>query len=263
MADRACERAARIMHTAALKFAQNGLLVKRWRRSSCCAIASGGTTSRAHRESFGSSRKDSAGSRELGDHRGRTSHLLRGIVLTQVGARHADATAPLFSLVGRPTRESRRHSRASRRAFRHRHHARIEPGEFLGIVARGRVVIYCRNFRGSKVYLSSLSDGDCFGEFSFFTGDPRAATVEALDDVTYFEIERSDFDGVLDRFPKLTRAMLDFYKDRVAATLLAKSEVFGILRPTDRRWLLERLELERRSVGEVIVCEGDASDGFI
>lgn len=137
-----------------------------------------------------------------------------------------------------------------------------DPGEFLCIVARGRVLVYCKNYHGQKVYLSSLADGDCFGEFSFFTGEPRAATAEALEEVLYFEIKQRDFDLVLDRFPNLTNALLRFYKGRVVSTLLAKSEVFGGLRTKDRLWLLEQLELVHVNAGDVVLKEGEQSDGF-
>ena len=137
-----------------------------------------------------------------------------------------------------------------------------ESGDSLCILVRGRVLIYCRNFHGMKVYLSSLSDGDCFGEFSFFTGEPRTATVESLEDVLLFQIHQRDFDTILERFPNLTNALLRFYKSRVVNTLLAKSEVFGGLRPQERSWLLDRLHPQKRSAGETIIKEGEESDGF-
>ena len=137
-----------------------------------------------------------------------------------------------------------------------------DPGESLSIIARGRVLIYCRGFHGNKVYLSSLADGDCFGEFSFFTGEPRAATAEALEPTLLFEIAQSEFDTILDRFPKLTHVLLDFYKTRVVATILAKSEVFGFLDAKNRADLLARLQLKSFARGDVIIREGDASDGF-
>ena len=137
-----------------------------------------------------------------------------------------------------------------------------DPGDTLWIVARGRILIYCRNFHGDKVYLSSLSDGDCFGEFSFFTGEPRAATAEALEETLLFQIQQSEFDMILDRFPNLTNVLLKFYKSRVVATLLAKSEVFGVLSTKERGQLVERLQPERYASGELIIQEGDRSDGF-
>ncbi|MEM7675243.1 MAG: cyclic nucleotide-binding domain-containing protein, partial [Myxococcota bacterium] len=137
-----------------------------------------------------------------------------------------------------------------------------DPSDGLSIIARGRVLIYCRNFHGAKVYLSSLSDGDCFGEFSFFTNGPRTATVEALEDGLLFDIKQTHFDRIQARFPNLTYALVVFYKERVVKTLLAKSEVFGGLHARTRQWLLERLTLERKEAGETILREGDQSDGF-
>ena len=135
-------------------------------------------------------------------------------------------------------------------------------GHSLHIIARGRVLIYCRNFHGQKVYLSSLSDGDCFGEFSFFTGRPRAATVEALERTLVFEIRDRDLKTVHDRFPKLTHALFRFYKARVVATLLAKSEVFGGLAARERQELLDKFVVRQVPGHQVIVREGDRSEGF-
>jgi serine/threonine-protein kinase len=137
-----------------------------------------------------------------------------------------------------------------------------EPGNSLYIITKGRVLIYCRNFQGQKVYLQSLSDGDCIGEFSFFTGGRRAATVESLDEVLLFEIDQEDFDTVIERFPSLTQALLQFYKERVVATLLAKSELFGVLPPKVRASLVERFRLEPYDRGAVVIREGEASDSF-
>ncbi|MBI2378422.1 MAG: cyclic nucleotide-binding domain-containing protein [Deltaproteobacteria bacterium] len=130
------------------------------------------------------------------------------------------------------------------------------------IVARGRMVIYCKNFDGEKVYLTSISDGDCVGEFSFFTGELRAATVETLEECLLFEIDPADFDRIMSGFPNLTSVLLRFYKERVVTTLLAKSEVFGVLPPRSRAALLDRFQLERRGANEVVIEEGEISDGF-
>lgn len=132
----------------------------------------------------------------------------------------------------------------------------------LYFIACGRVLTYRRNFDGRKVYLSSLSDGDCFGEFSFFTGEPRAATVETLEKTVLFEIRKLDFETILDRAPGSTDPLLRFYKSRVVATLLVKSAVFGGLGPRERQELADKLTLDRVPAQRVILREGDDSDGF-
>lgn len=136
-----------------------------------------------------------------------------------------------------------------------------DPGDWLGVIARGRVVVYCES-QGTKIYLSSLSDGDCVGEFSFFSGASRAATVEALEPVLYLAIDRADFDRLSARFPGFTKALASFYRRRVVANMLAKSEVFGVLRPRDRAALVETLIVESFKPGAVIVSEGEQSDSF-
>ncbi len=137
-----------------------------------------------------------------------------------------------------------------------------DPGDCFHIIGRGRILIYCNNFFGSKTYLSSLSDGDCFGEFSFFTGAERTATAEALEDTELFTIHQKDFDRIISKFPGLTQALLRFYKSRVVATLLAKSEIFGGLKTHQRQSLVDKLSLEKFAPGELIIQEGDRSDGF-
>ena len=133
-----------------------------------------------------------------------------------------------------------------------------ELGTRLYAIARGRVLIHCTGFRGIRIYLSSLSDGDGFGELSFFTDEPRAATVEALDTVELLSVERSRLHAVQARFPRLTRAMHRFHRSRRTSTLLAKTEVFASLRTADRMWLAERLVSIRKAAGELILREGES-----
>lgn len=260
------EDGIRALRVAAMKFAQNGLLVQAlaiyvelleltqratqtFREISALGPLAG-RPSRAVLELVGPLPTDAHG------------RLLESLVLGSQPSRVAEMlTAPLFSFLS-PDELARFAGLLKLR--------RVAPatsivdegqrGQSLYVIARGRVIIYCQNFQGERVYLSSLADGDCFGEFSFFTGEPRAATVEAADYVTLFEIAQQDFDRVIDEFPGLTRALLRLYKERVIATLLAKSEVFGVLTPRSRAALLERLEPVKWAHGELIIEEG-ARDG--
>ncbi len=262
------EEAVRALRVAALKFAQNGLLVQavalyvqlleitagdaNITREIAALPGLVGKKSRILSELVGQVGRD------------RVGRVLADVVMGSEPSPMAGAMgSPLFSFLS---------GEELMRFVRLLKLRRIAPGapvveegqhgQSMYIVARGRVLIYCKNFQGERVYLTSLSDGDCFGEFSFFTGDPRAATVEAVDELWVFEISQGDFDKVIDEFPSLTRALLQFYKERVVATLLAKSEVFGVLPPRVRASLVERLKLETFQKNDVIIHEQDASDGF-
>jgi serine/threonine protein kinase/CRP-like cAMP-binding protein len=260
--------AERVYRAAATKFAQNGLLVQAvalfvqirdirgWNADLALALE-------GIRALPGASNADAMKRLQpLGNDE--VAELISQIVISQGPSRHASMlVSPLFSFLDSAEFANLVSLLELKRVGPGAVIMREgDPGECLSIIARGRVLIYCKNFHGNKVYLSSLSDGDCVGEFSFFTGEPRAATVEALEEVLLFEIQHRDFDTILDRFPNLTNALLRFYKSRVVATLLAKSEVFGVLRTKDREWLLERLKLEHHPRGKVIIHEGDKSDGF-
>ncbi|MFO0723729.1 MAG: serine/threonine-protein kinase [Myxococcota bacterium] len=262
------EEAVRALRVAALKFAQNGLLVQsialyvqlleitsgdpNITREIAALPGLAGKKSKILAELVGSVGRD------------RVGRVLTDVVSASEPSPMAGAMAtPLFSFLnGEELMRFARLLKLRRVAPGVAIVEEGQQGQSMYIVARGRVLIYCKNFQGERVYLTSLSDGDCFGEFSFFTGEPRAATVEALEEVWVFEISQGDFDKVIDEFPSLTRALLQFYKERVVATLLAKSEVFGVLPPRVRASLVERLKLETFQKNEVIIREQDASDGF-
>jgi serine/threonine protein kinase/CRP-like cAMP-binding protein len=260
--------AERVFRTAAMKFAQNGLLVQAvalfvqirdlrgWNVELALQLEGVRTLPGAGNQDVRAKLGD-IGDDEIGE-------MLEQVVIAQGPSQSASLlVSPLFSYLDSAELANLVSLLDLKRAAPGAVIMREgDPGECLSIIARGRVLIYCKNFHGNKVYLSSLSDGDCVGEFSFFTGEPRAATVEALEEVLLFEIQHRDFDTILDRFPNLTNALLRFYKSRVVATLLAKSEVFGVLRTREREWLLERLHLEQHPRGALIIREGEKSEGF-
>lgn len=260
--------ALRVWRAAAIKFAQNGLLVQaaslyvKIREVSGWSDALGAEISRlqgfagkANAEIL--NRLGNLGDDAIGQLLGRVFSAAEPSGMAMV------LTSPVFSLLG-PDELARLLAilRLKRVAPGTQIIEEGEPGQSLYIIARGRVVIYCRNFQGNKVYLSSLSDGDCVGEFSFFTRERRAATVETLDEVLLFEIGHHDFDRIVGEFPNLTGALLQFYKERIVATLLAKSELFGVLAAKVRDALAARLSVEAFERDAVIITEGDTSDGF-
>ena len=135
-------------------------------------------------------------------------------------------------------------------------------GTSFYLIGRGRVVVSTKNFQGRKVYITSLSDGDCFGEQSYFTGEPRNATVETLGDAVVLEVSTRVLNRVSDEFPTVREALHRFYKERIAESLLAKSPLFGHLHIRARRELAERFTFESHAEEAVIIREGDHSDAM-
>ncbi|MBI4822152.1 MAG: cyclic nucleotide-binding domain-containing protein [Deltaproteobacteria bacterium] len=137
-----------------------------------------------------------------------------------------------------------------------------DPGHAFYWIGRGRVVISGHNFEGKRVYLTSLTDGDCFGEQGFFTGEPRNATVEATEPVILVEVEKSALDDLALELPGLRAGLLEFYKERLAESLLARSPLFGHIPVRARRSLAEKFSFTIADTNEVILHQGEESTCF-
>ena len=67
-----------------------------------------------------------------------------------------------------------------------------DPGDALYIIVEGTVEIHT----GGRM-VARMTAGDFFGEISLFDGEPRSATVVAVDDVVLLRLKSSDFETLL------------------------------------------------------------------
>lgn len=84
-----------------------------------------------------------------------------------------------------------------------------EPGSTLYIVKSGRLCVEAQSENGKKIPLAELQAGDFFGEFSLVTGDPRSATVTALEDSVLLSIGKPEMQALIDANPKLSGYISD------------------------------------------------------
>lgn len=75
-------------------------------------------------------------------------------------------------------------------------------GDSICIVAAGALDVY----RDAKV-VRHLATGDYFGEISLIDGEPRGATVVAVEDVVLLELSTADFDSIL-AIPYVARTVM-------------------------------------------------------
>jgi small-conductance mechanosensitive channel/CRP-like cAMP-binding protein len=73
-------------------------------------------------------------------------------------------------------------------------------GSSMFVVLRGSVVV---TIEPSGQQVATIGGGGFFGEMSMLTGDPRTATVRAVDDVQVLEIEAADMRGLAQATPGL------------------------------------------------------------
>lgn len=92
-------------------------------------------------------------------------------------------------------------------------------GDQLYLIRHGEVRVTATSSRKEEVFIASLCANDVFGEFSFLTGKPRAASVVAVSDAELLTVSRSALEPVLSRHPEVLRAMKKVYFERMADNL--------------------------------------------
>jgi small-conductance mechanosensitive channel len=91
---------------------------------------------------------------------------------------------------------------------------RGEEGSSMFLILDGGVEVIGKTAEGPRVVLAKLGVGDCFGEMSLLTGEPRNATVRAAGDVMTMEIRKEDLLPLIAGNPELA--------DRLAAVIEAR-----------------------------------------
>src|SRR6266496_6742562 len=109
------------------------------------------------------------------------------------------------------------------------------PGDSMFVLLRGAANVFVSK-NGSTVQVATLGAGDCFGEMSLLTGEPRSATVRADGDCYVMEIGKPVMAEVLSGAPGCMEQLSQLLAQR-------KMETDGILkeaRSTDYHALTER-----------------------
>ena len=76
------------------------------------------------------------------------------------------------------------------------------------IIAKGQVKVFITGIEGREAILALLNEGEFFGEMSLLDGDPRSASVKAVEDSELVMIRREDFLQELKILPELSMALL-------------------------------------------------------
>jgi CRP-like cAMP-binding protein len=100
-----------------------------------------------------------------------------------------------------------------------------QEGDSLYIIEKGTVQIYIKD-PGSdeKIILSKLTQGDYFGEMALITGEPRSATVEALEDISLYRLDKKGFDKLLKENPTISLALSHMLSQRLKNSNIKRLE---------------------------------------
>jgi len=98
-----------------------------------------------------------------------------------------------------------------------------EQGDTFYLVARGEVAVRVQ-VEGGEKEVAKLGRGAFFGEMSLLTGDPRTATVVAVDDAALLAVDRDAFERVFAKDPSMAQELAAVIARRRMALESARAE---------------------------------------
>ncbi|HYH97842.1 MAG TPA: cyclic nucleotide-binding domain-containing protein [Hyalangium sp.] len=172
-------------------------------------------------------------------------------------------TIPLFSDLPREAfidlfeRCPLRHFAQRSRVFEQGSH-----GDAFYVICEGSVQVF-RHEGGHRKELATLSSGAFFGEMALLSGAPRMASVESVsDDTQLLEISAPVLAELSRQHPQLARALKKFCRERMLSNVMGTSALFEPFGRKDRRALVEKFRAREVMKNDVIVREGENTDGL-
>lgn len=101
-------------------------------------------------------------------------------------------------------------------------------GRSLYLVLTGKLTVKRHKKDGGTVQLGELGPGQFFGELSLLTGEPRAATVQAVTDAEFLKLDKSDFQEILSRNPTLAEKLAEVVAARQSTISGIKESAEGV-----------------------------------
>jgi predicted acylesterase/phospholipase RssA/CRP-like cAMP-binding protein len=139
--------------------------------------------------------------------------------------------------------------------------AQGDPADAFYIVTSGRLRVTVHSGPDLETN-SDLGTGDCIGEMSLLTGQPRTATITAVEDSQLLGLAKPVFDTLVQAHPNLLSGLASqllprFQRDQIN---IALTRLFGKLDEGLLRDLLGRMGWRRLDSGKTLFQQGEPGD---
>jgi len=137
-----------------------------------------------------------------------------------------------------------------------------ESGDELYLVLSGRLAVRVDHADGSTTAANELEAGDVVGEMALLTGQPRTATIVALQQTDLARLTRADFERAAAAHPDALSLFLQRLLPRLRRTQLIRvlTELFGALDAAAIADLEGHLQWTELRGGSTLFREGDSGD---
>jgi|GEM_PF-554155 len=99
-----------------------------------------------------------------------------------------------------------------------------EPGDSFYIIKSGRLTVTARNQQGEVFLTTEMIPGQYFGEMALLTGEPRSATIKALEDTELLVLEKDDLRTIIQDNPQAEEVISRVLAKRQLRTQKAQQE---------------------------------------
>ncbi len=135
-------------------------------------------------------------------------------------------------------------------------------GDSFFVICGGSVKVY-RNDGEVRRDIATLNEGAFFGEMALLSGAPRTASVEAAsEDTQLLEISAAILTELSHKYPTVAQALKKFCRQRLLTNVMSGSALFAPFSRTERRQLVEKFRARDVQKGDVLIKEGQRSDGM-
>jgi small-conductance mechanosensitive channel/CRP-like cAMP-binding protein len=89
-----------------------------------------------------------------------------------------------------------------------------EPGDAMYVILEGTAIVSIADGNQAEREVARLSRGEFFGEMALLTGEPRSASVTAVDDLTVVVVHKDSLQSMLHNRPGLAQEMAEIVEAR-------------------------------------------------
>ena len=137
-----------------------------------------------------------------------------------------------------------------------------EPGDSCIVISHGRALVYRKSAEGDDIELMQLSEGDLAGVFALMSAQTRQASLKAVTELEYFEIDRAAVDELMQTWPSVRAALHTFFRERLLLNVLASLPFFQRLDARERQDIMRRFHDRDYQPGDELFFEGGEHDGL-
>ncbi|MBI5066637.1 MAG: cyclic nucleotide-binding domain-containing protein [Deltaproteobacteria bacterium] len=140
--------------------------------------------------------------------------------------------------------------------------AQGDPGSSFYALSSGRVRVERTGPEGKVMPLAELLPGSFFGEMALLSGEPRAASVVAVEPCEVLEIRAEVLLELAREEPQVVESLARFYRRRLLANAMALSPLFRPFNRDERAEIMGRFRTREVQPGTSVITEGEPSDGL-